>query len=495
MLKTLTINAKQNINLFSQDISISWFFVILILHLGLAYFYQDYFHPDEHYQILEFADYKFYHYTFQYPWELYEKIRPTIQIWGVIGLKYLLPNTSPFVIAFITRAFAGTLSAYACYLFIHIFQKELKSTLHQSWFLLLSIFSYFILYQSVRYSSENISGQLFLIGFCFIYRQSKHVFLIGSILGLAFITRYQTGFLIFGLVSWLFFIKKTSDLTLLTLCAGILASILIGFLLDSLFYGSWALTSWNYFYQNIYLHKANNFGISHWTYLSLASYLPWGPFYLIGTIYFLATNRKSAITWTIFPFIFIHQMIPHKELRFLWPVLSFMPFVSIYSLQELEKKINLNLSKNQMVLFINKANWYINNFIVLALALIFWNFMQNYQFLWNHFNTKPYTLYLWTTSETLQAKNSVSYGMPYRFYLNQNTIIQQYNNTHSYKCNLSYPCILWQPCFTPILPNHLIFDSCPSPKIYQFGNINNWKERSAFFKNKGRLYQIFPNIV
>ena len=487
MFKTLTINAKQNINLSTHEISTNWFFVIFILHLVLAYFYQDYFHPDEHYQILEFADYKF-----QYPWELYEKIRPTIQVWGVIGLKYLLPNTSPFVIAFLTRAFAGTLSAYACYLFIHTFQKELKSTLLQSWFLLLSIFSYIIVYQSVRYSSENISAQLFLIGFCFLYRQTKHVFWIGIILGLAFITRYQTGFLIFGLVSWLFFIKKTSEFSLLSLCGGILASILIGCFLDSLFYGSWTLTSWNYFYQNIILHKADNFGISHWTYLSLANFLPWGPYYLLGTIYFLTTNPKHVITWTIFPFIFIHQMIPHKEIRFLWPILNFMPFALIYSLQELEKKFDLNLSKIQMVLFINKSNWYINNFIIIVLALMYWNLMQNYQFLWNHFNTKPYTLNLWTTSEAPLPQNSVSLGMPYRFYLNQNTIIQQYNTMHSYKCNPSYPCILWQPCFTPKLPNHLIFDSCPSPRVFQFGNINNWKERSTMFKNKGRLYEVFP---
>lgn len=488
MINPFRMFLKYNSTLQTDNIRLNWFFIILILHMVMAWFYQGYSHADEHFQILEFAAFKMHHYPFQYPWELYEKLRSTLQIWGIIALHQGLPNASPMTIAFLTRVFAGTLSAYASYLFIQTFQNELRSPLLRSWFLLLSVFSYVALYQSVRYSSENISGQLFLIGFCHLYRQERPTFWVGILLGLSFITRYQTGFLIIGLLAWQILKKKSPLSRLFPIFLGGLTCLLIGFLLDSSFYGTWVSTAWQYLLSNIIQNKAAEFGIDHWAYLSLAYLLPYGPFYLIGTLYFILTDRQHIITWTITPFILIHILIPHKELRFLIPILSFMPFAWFRSLQHLEKITNINLSETRVMRILNDIGWWINGIVVILLAVLLHHQMQTYTFLWEHFKNKAYTINYWTNHQPVYTDNMITSGMPYRYYLNSKTYIKSFHDPRSYQCLPHQTCIVWMPCFAQPLKQALLFDNCS--KFYNFGNIHHWKDRAAIYRETGRLYEI-----
>jgi phosphatidylinositol glycan class B len=46
---------------------------------------------------------------------------------------------------------------------------------------------------------------------------------------------------------------------------------------------------------------------------------------------------KNFLVWTVLPFIIIHSLIHHKEERFLFPILNFLPVILIISYQELEK--------------------------------------------------------------------------------------------------------------------------------------------------------------
>jgi hypothetical protein len=342
----------------------------------------------------------------------------------------------------------------------------------------------------VHFSSENISGHLFLIGFCKLYKQNKHTFWLGCILGLAFIVRYQSGFLIVGFLLWLLIKHNLSIVNLFKIVSGILISILIDIVLDSYFYGSLTLTSWNYFYSNIVLHKTNNFGVSLWSYLELAYLIPFGPCYLVGILYFLFKYRQHPISWTILPFIFIHQIIPHKELRFMWPILSFMPFTWMYCLQDLSEKFKFNMSSNSFLIRLNQFAWYINNAIVILLAILSYKFLENYQFLWNHFENKTFVLNKWTEDENLMPKNAVIPKMPLRYYLNTTSITQQFNDKYTYQCNKGIPCIIWLPCFKEKLNFPLLYDSCPSMPIYQLANFNNWKNRAEIYHEKGRLYEI-----
>lgn len=483
----LKMVVKNTPRLQTDKITLPWFFIILTLHWILAWFYQGYSHADEHFQILEFAAYKIHHYPFLYPWELYEKLRSSLLIWGVIGLHHVFPYATPMTIALFTRLFAGTLSAYATYLFIQTFQHELRTSLLRSWFLLLSIFSYLALYQSVRYSSENISGQLFLIGFCYIYQGNRSMFWCGCLLGLSFIVRYQTGFLIFGLLSWQLLERKIPPTKLAPILLAGISCILFGICLDTMFYGTWVSTAWQYLLSNIIENKAADFGIDHWAYLNLAYLLPYGPFYLIGTLYFICTQRKHIMTWTVAPFILIHILIPHKELRFLIPILSFMPFAWFRSLQDIEESTHIIFSEKRFMHILNQIGWWINGVVVLLLAFFLHHQMQTYEFLWKHFKNQAYTLNFWSQHHSSFSDNQIASGMPYRYYLGPKVTVKSMKELY-YHCEPNKICVIWMPCFEPTLNQHLLFDNCS--QSYQLGNIHHWKDRAAIFREKGRIYDI-----
>jgi GPI mannosyltransferase 3 len=488
MYKQISASLLKRPQLQAQQISIEWFFIILSIHWIMAWFYQGYSHADEHFQVLEFTAYKIHYYPFQYPWELYEKLRSSIQIWGVIGLHQFFPRATPFAIAFYTRLISGTISAYAVYQFIQTFQMELRGALLRSWFLLLSIFSYVALYQSVRYSSENLSGHFFLIGFCMLYRQPRPTFQSGLILGLSFILRYQAGFLIFGLFAWCIFQRRIPILKLIPVILGIVFCIVLGGILDSIFYETWVSTGWQYLLSNIIQNKSSAFGVNHWTYLSLAYLLPYGPFYLFGTLYFMYAQKKHIITWTIAPFIIIHILIPHKELRFLIPILSFMPFAWLYSLQMLENKYSTTISEQAWMLRLHQTGWLINGVVVILLAILLNHQTETYELLWQRFGAQAYTLNLWTEHEPIFEANSVQSGMPYRYYLTPQVEVRSFNNMHAFQCKKGMPCVVWMPCFASIRQDILLMDSCP--KYYNVGNFHHWKDRASIYREKGRLYAI-----
>ena len=493
MLGAMVVRLKNNQYLSLHEISIHWLGLILFLHLFMACLFEGRNNPDEHYQILEFASYQFHHYPFQYPWELMDKIRSTFQVWGVIGLFHLLPSFSPFKIALLTRLFAGTLSAFASYLFIKSFYKEIKSDVLRTWFVMWSIFAHISLYIGVRYSSENIAGQLFLIAFCYSCRPTKYPFLMGMLLGFAFLARFQVGLMIFGFWMWMLVVQKESFISLSKIIFGILVSVGLGLILDWMFYNTWVLTSWNYFYSNLILGKAAGFGVSHWTYLTFIAELPYGPYYFFGTLLFLILFPKHPITWAIFPFVLGHQLISHKEVRFLYPILSFMPFCFFKTLEYVETKFKLDFSTNHTAQWINRVSWWSNGFILAILVIKHHHLLSNYEYLWNRFEHQPYTIAVMTEKKGLLPKNAVTFNMPYRFYLNNKADVYQVHQLQEIHCHPLYPCMIWQSCHMPKLQEHMVFDACPSTAFDNFPGINHLKKHSKFFADKVRLYEIKPS--
>ena len=130
-------------------IKLKYVYAIFLVYLCAAIFSTGHMHPDEYYQILEFAAYKLH---LSSPsgltWEFYAQIRSTIQACGVIYLYKMMqlftyPYNSgvlvnPFIVTCITRIFAAGLSVYAAYLFIVRFGCELNNAKLKKWLVLLS---------------------------------------------------------------------------------------------------------------------------------------------------------------------------------------------------------------------------------------------------------------------------------------------------------------------------------------------------------------------
>lgn len=352
-----------------------------LIFLVTAIFSKGYHHFDEHFQILEFASLKLnLNTTDNMPWEYFTKMRSAIQPLLIVGLYKMFAvagEPNPFLLATITRIFSAALSFIAILFFIKKFGNEiqnekLKSLLPYFFFLL-----WFIVYDSVRFSSENWSGNFFLLGLCFAVNKKevalKNYLLSGLLFGFAFLFRFQSAFLIAGFVLWLIAVKRGRIFYIAALLGAISVALFIGLLMDYWFYGEWTFTAWNYFDQNILQHKAANFGTAPWWFYGEEIFLnaipPFSLVYVLAFILFFIFYPRHVLTFALIPFLLAHSITEHKELRFLFPIVSFLPFVMLMAADTLNRKYNLSnsalkFSKLFLVLF-----WVVN--IPLLIIIMF----------------------------------------------------------------------------------------------------------------------------
>lgn len=319
--------------------------IAFIVYLLVCYTSVGYYHPDEHYQVLEFACYKMGKLKYeQLPWEYHYKIRSTFQPWialffmktfGAVGLS------NPYTIAFVLRALTASLSLYSIYRFMQVFSEEVP--IRFRWlYLYLSCFLWFLPFINVRFSSETLSAALFLLALVHILRpgtQASRSYAIAALYcGLAFLCRFQCAFMIMGMFLWLIFIRKASAKSIITMLLICLAVAIFGIIIDSLFYGEPTISAWNYFYENIINDKASHFGISSGSdYLFdifRALYFPLGLIVLVSLLIYVIRFRTSIVTWVMIPLLLVHFIIPHKEVRFLFPLVNFLPIIIIRGLFE-----------------------------------------------------------------------------------------------------------------------------------------------------------------
>jgi phosphatidylinositol glycan class B len=139
--------------------------IAIVWYIVTAFNSNGFYHPDEHFQILEFANFKSNDSPVEdLSWEYQAKIRPTMQIWLAYSLFNVLKffgAYNPFFAAFILRLITGMLSITAIYLFCKNTATYFKVK-DLNLYLVISLFLWFVPFISVRYSSETWSG-LFLI--------------------------------------------------------------------------------------------------------------------------------------------------------------------------------------------------------------------------------------------------------------------------------------------------------------------------------------------
>lgn len=383
-----------------------------ILHLFATWFSIGRFCADEQYQILEFAAYKTgKNPAADLPWEYHDKIRPAIQVLVATVVMNAADNigiTNPFIQAFFFRLIASLLALYSVYILLKHFKNHDKKTYHLIFFL--SFFWCFMPWFHVRFSSENICASLFIIGlFRFIEYLSAvkpeksgskhlHLFLTALLIGLAGVVRFQANFFIVGLFIWLLFFHRSGFKLLVVFCAGIAVANGIGILCDKWFYGTWEITGWNYFYQNIVLHKAEHFGKEPiWYYFehTITDAVPPFSLLIIGSfLFFYFTNPRSYLTWTTGVFLLAHFLSPHKDERFLFPLIPFVPIFIALAYQEIlssEKHLTLQNFLTSKFSRVMKYVFIYSNFILLAYFTLkpADNHTPTLRYLYNTYNTTP----------------------------------------------------------------------------------------------------------
>lgn len=316
-------------------------------------------HEDEHFQLVEFANYKMGNVpSDDLPWEFKEQMRPTFQVfitYSVFSSMKAIRIIDPFTATTILRIIAALLSFIALYAFFNKYKSELREKSAIAWFAGLTFFLWYIPFISVRFSSESFATIFMLLALCYYPHKDKRYtplwkyLMIGIFMGLSFISRYQMGFMIFGLGLWVLFIRKESFKHIGVIFAGFILSFGIGLVCDYWFYGDWVLSAYNYFYQNLIENKAAGYGVSPvWFYAAQTPIFVFPIFGLViipCLIAFFIKYPKHLFTWILIPFIVIHHMIGHKEMRFLFPMIPFIPFIIVMILERLSTAKYLKFMK------------------------------------------------------------------------------------------------------------------------------------------------------
>jgi phosphatidylinositol glycan class B len=455
-------------------------------------------HPDEHFQILEFAGARLgLSDPHSMPWEYAAEMRSAFQPFIVFFLyrfQSIFGVPDPFTIAFILRLFSAALSLVCIYAFTKTFSPEVNDPGLRRWFVVLSFLLWFIVYHNVRFSSENWSGKFFILGLVLIYRDFKTrrwitTLAAGIALGLSFVMRYQSLFLISGLVAWLIFMRKEKYGSLALLCSGIGLACMAGLAVDRWYYGHWTITAWNYIDQNILQDKAVQFGKAAWWFYFSEGFTqllpPFSILFILSMLMFLLFKRGHVLTWITIPFLLVHFLISHKEIRFLFPIETFLPFFLISSIDIIAQRNTARLSGS---VSLNRA--------AIVLFLVY-NAIPLLYICCTPARLEVITMrdiYHYTRNDpgaTLYFKGSDPYGDPLRmnFYSAQKIKLQKINGLDEIAANGSRFLVLG---INDTIPGKLKDDlklemiSSNFPGWLSMFNYHDWMKHQAF----GSLYSI-----
>jgi len=351
-----------------------------IVFILTAWFSEGYNHPDEYFQILEYAGLKLGQTDpANLAWEYHFKMRSAIQPLIAFSIHKCCNSAGindPFIITFVLRLLTAAISFLSIFMLCRLYIQTINNKRLVGPFLLLSFLLWFSVYNSVRFASDTLSGRIFIIGFAWYFlRKDEDIIkylIAGLFLGLSFLIRFQTVFMIGGFLAWLLFIKKSGIPRLLILSLGFIMIIGLGVLSDRWLYGSWEITAWNYFQQNIIFDKVSGFGVYPWWYYFEQTFLnsvpPFSLIYIFAVLLYFIYRPKDVITWTLVPFLLIHFIIGHKELRFLYPMLGFLPVMIILVCDQLLQRRGEKLAQNRFVKIFIKTFW-ITCFVLLPFVI------------------------------------------------------------------------------------------------------------------------------
>lgn len=319
-----------------------WFLAGLCINILAAIFSAGYHHPDEHFQVLEFANYKLgLAPASELAWEFTEQCRPALQpliVYLLAKPLIALGWYNPFTLALLLRLLTGIFAWYVTCRLVRSLLPEFETERGKGLFVWCSFFLWFVPYLAVRYSAENISSLFFFLAVTLLLElenvpgQKQWVNIAGSglLLGFCIFLRLQMGFALLGLGIWMFFSQGWPLRKWVIFLLSGIAAIALSVIADHWLYGVWTFTPYNYFDVNIIQNKAaSGFGATPWWdyfYLFLQSAIP--PLSIVLLVAFLQGAKKKLFHVAGFTCVFFlagHFMIGHKEMRFLYPML--LPFI------------------------------------------------------------------------------------------------------------------------------------------------------------------------
>lgn len=416
------------------------FVIALLVYLITAINSNGYHHPDEHFQIIEFAGLKAgWNTAADLTWEYDSNLRPSLQpmiALAIIKLCDVAGITNPYDQSMIMRIITGIGSLLCIGYFIRCFSKIIQPRF-KNIFIFLSYFLWFLPAINVRFSSETLSGLSFLCATGLVWSLTRPTFksylFIGILLGLSFEFRFQMAIAATGMMGWLIFIKRIPMKQILTILLGGLSVVILCTCLDSWYYNKPVFVPYNYIYSAF--SDTDQFGTHRWFFYIvhiISRPTPVIGIIILCSLFYLLKEYKSILFWCIFPFLLVHIFIPHKEVRFLYPLINFLPLIMILFIQKIIPEITSSVK--QLIVYPIYIIFFIINIggiIMLAFKPPMTGNVAMMEYIQNNYSSKPTHLFViegWS--------NPYSYlnikGLNMRFYNNKmiKTIELRDNSQH-----------------------------------------------------------------
>jgi len=328
---------------------IRYFSIGAVFYVLAALVQTTFYHPDQHFQTLEFADLKTNPTNEQLmSWEYHDRIRPWLQpalyAAAITGLEGIGVD-NPFTHDRALRLGSALLGLLATILFCITLAGWLPLDGQRKWLAIIFGLFWFFPTHHTRTSSENLASIFLLLGLSalFLLRRDRGptplaraasgpftgaftfsyagLIISGLLLGMSFTFRYQMGVVLAAIGLWMLLIRHVPVRQLAVFSAGVLVAIGLGLLIDWWGYGAFEITPWNYLRLQVLEGRAAGFGADPWYHYFMWMLVhPVGIVILIAGIVFWFTYPRNLLTWTTALFVGVHVFLAHKEVRFLTPV-------------------------------------------------------------------------------------------------------------------------------------------------------------------------------
>ena len=304
-----------------------------------------YWHPDQQHSIIEFATYK----LGITPVELMarefpEQVRQTLQVYVFFGFYKVMQflHLDDAYRAHTILRLITSLLGFALYntIILSTFKDSRRLTLYT--LLIIANFSWALPYIRTLFNSETFGGLAYfsaILLYKYFSTRSMTVWkamLVGFVLSLAFFFRFQMGFAMLGLGIWLIFFEKASPKIIAGLATGFLIGTVGNVFLDSLYYGEFAFTPYNYWKVNIIDGRAMGKVDPIWHYAGILALFLTVPPVSFVLLFFLGKGFykkfRDPYSLSVIFFLLAHCLVPHKEPRFLFPILGILPIILGYGL-------------------------------------------------------------------------------------------------------------------------------------------------------------------
>ncbi len=366
--------------------------ISLALTVAAALATDSVFQVDEYFQVVGFASLKLgLTPARDLPWEHAERIRPWLQPGSYAVLARGLGTvgvTDPFILLRAWRLASGLAAWGALATLLVAVRAWLPSARWRRFAYLSLALPYFVPYLAARLSSESASTIFLVLALAALLPlapvgdgksggEASRVRLLaaGAALGFAFAFRYQTGLAVAGLVLWVLVHRRDRWRALGSLAAGMAVPLALGIVVDAWGYGTFEVVPWRYFDANLLQGRVAAYGRSPlpaYLWFMAGLFPPFGVALLLGLLLFWWRFPGHLLTWATLPFVVVHGLIGHKEIRFLFPILpaATLCVVLLLAAPPAPRGWERFTTRAMGFLWLGRATWAFDTVAVLLLCLL-----------------------------------------------------------------------------------------------------------------------------